>query len=274
MMKTHLLTLVAGAALAVHAQAQVLINDTFASGNITNWYSAGVAGSSISAFNAGGGNEYLSINSSNVATAGNHAFRAFTGTTLAVGETMRLTVDIAQFNNMGNVNNAFGFALFNTTSSYTADQSAANIWATGSQGYRFFLASGTGSNSTLGWLNLGATNTPWAGAANTNANSTDAAGILSTNVLKFELAAISTNEVQLTVINGASTLFNAVSTSGGNPDYFTFNTLAIGYLTTSAANRSVRLDSVHLEVVPEPSTVALLALGSGALWFAVRRRLT
>lgn len=272
-MKKSLLAVVTLSAMFSNAPAQILINDTFAGGNISGWYSAGVTGYSVSAFNAGGGNEYLSINATNVGTSGGHGFKAFSNTTLAIGETLRLTVDIAQLNNLGSVNNSIGFALFNSASSFASDQVAANIWDPGSQGYRFFLASGSGTNSSLGWLNLAATNTPWAGAGNTNATSTSSAGLISTNLLTFDLSRTAIDEMQLTVINGASTLFNAISTTNaGVPDYFAFNTLAVGYLTTSASTRSVRLDSVQLEVVPEPSTIALFALGAGAIAFAARRR--
>lgn len=272
-MKKILLSILGITALAVSASAQtVIFNDTFTSGNITGWYSAGATGSSVSAFNNGGGQEWLSVNSSNATATGQHAFKAFTGTTLAVGETMRLTMNVAQINSMPNANNSFGVALFNTSSSYSADQNTASVWAIGSQGYRFFLASGTNTGSTLGWANLGAVNTPWAGGSNNAATSTAAAGTLATGNLVFDIARTGLAELQFTVTNGATTLYNAVSsTAGTTPEYFTFNTLAAGYLTSSAATRSVRFDTVNLSVIPEPTTWALLA-GSLTTMMVFRRR--
>jgi len=263
-------------ALAPVAKAQI-INDTFstnpANPNDVGWYSS--AGT-VTTFNGSSGALQFTQGDT---TANVSVFKQFSQTTLAVGESLRLTFDYTAFASqpISVSNSHFRIGLFDTSNTFTSNQ-AASSWSTTNEGYTMGIGAGTtGATSNFfyrtGNAGIVSTTSPSTalGAADT-LNVTNFA-LVPVNV-EFTITRLSATEIQLAgkfVQNSITTTFTTKNVTATGNYVDTFDTLFIGY-GSSANGRGFTIDNVNLTVVPEPSSYALLLGGLGLLVLLRRRR--
>lgn len=269
--------------LAEHAGAVNVLNDKFLDGTITNGTNAGETDTAyftnrdlttltIVSDNTTGPDEGANDNALNF-NPGGSTFRGFLGeftsTTAAVGERLVLNFDIRY---LASASGEFRFGLYNNGgTSVTGNNQAAD---SNDYGYRIALdrngmAASTSLASEIGEaasdIGLGTTR------AITGGTTSDftAFGTVSQNVsLSVERTNATTNTITLG-INGTtrgSWTDNATGASNGTAATFTFN--EVFFSPTQATQ--VRFDNISVDLIPEPSTALLGALG--ALCLLRRRR--
>lgn len=242
--------------------ATLLFEDNFASGT-TGWYSGGSNGTIA---NPSGALSWNPITAGTPAVIG----RQFSATSLAVGETMRLSFSWTPQTDASGITR---IGLYNLQNSITANgwnaASPGGIGGT-SSGYFSFFRDNDGTN---GWGARYETGTV-PSASDIQDGTSLGTGITQFDFISgtvytvvFDVTLTSLTQVQtfLTVSSGSSTHMTVSGTHSGGV-LSSFNTVGV---RTNEGTTSL-LDNVRLEVIPEPSAVLLGALGS--LVLAVRRR--
>lgn len=257
-------TLLAIAALPSVSFGSVIFNDTFDSGT-GGWYRAGTSGI------LGNSSQKLSWAEDG---SGMHEVigRPFAPTTVAVGETLRLTYTFTTTSTLPTIIRVGLYDFANTIS--------APGWATGSasiggsyDGYNSFLRV---NNSTEG--NAARSDTGTILDNDAGKGPLQAGTNYSTNTSPYNLAAstayVLTYEITRTAENSITTVFtlgdgsSVLQQVGGAYDSassFIFDTV-----TLRNTSGTLLYDDINLEVIPEPSTLALAAVALSGI--AMRRR--
>lgn len=266
---TSLATALAGAQLAT---AVPLFTDTFDSGTGA-WYKADTQNSTTLSNSSG----QLSFATGSATNMSDAIGRAFTETTLAVGETLRLTFDYRQ--DAASVE-LLRVGIFNLTgrTATTDDWSGASSPAGSFAGYYGFVRDNDSSNfnalreeadTFTGAQTVGPT------AARTGTFTTYSDGVTPYDInqngtvtykVLFDITRSATNTVELKFdfmdSTGAIKHFDMSATDNTTP-YTTFDTIVLRPNAGTAY-----FDNVQLSVVPEPST----ALAGGLMFLGALRR--
>jgi len=288
-----------------HAQT-VVFSDTFnTAGNANDygWYYRGtnqLTGSNT----VTGGNMLLSNNGT--AMGGSSAvWKSFNSTTLASGQTLRLTLNVSGYTAFSD--GVFGpsIVLGNSSTAVSADGGYIVSSDLPRYAYRISLPRGATTGGT-GGTGDGATGITQMYTMNGTTPS-NASQQLSTNLFSANAAADANNQT-LAVTSTAQTFFTLgtytqdavlvwdisnvggqitfggsftapnggatttfLSADAGLVDNVTFNKIAIGNLLWGGT--SFKVNSVDLQVVPEPTTWALIAAGMTFITVMRRRRL-
>jgi hypothetical protein len=286
--------------------AQTLFNDTFDTAGDANTYGWYYHGTNMTTSNTvSGGNLTLSNNG---AVPGNNSgiWKSFGDQTLAAGETMRLTVHIAggvftssplglsfTLVDSATVINANGGILSSTANPRYAYQlllprgttSAGTGGVTAQNGIKQLYYAGAGTPAFNSQILSVTENSP-NGAPDANnptlpVTSTDQTFFTngtytSDAVLVWELSNVG-GQMQFggsfTAPNGGATT-TFVTSDAVLFDHFTFDKVSIAspYWGTTTALNNVAINSVSMEIVPEPATWVLLAFGGLMVGVFLRRR--
>lgn len=277
--------------LAGTTQAAIL-NDTFADGGITNgadvldtnWFLITGSGAlTAQSDTTTGPNEGVAD------TALQHAAATFSGvggsftpTTIAVGETMRLSFDVRFTGTPSNNGAGFRFGLYNSNGGTIGTGSSGNDF-----GYVIRSGSGTSSGGSVA-KEVGGSTGPFGGLDILTLGRYTPAPPLGTTSKNYvmELTRLSATEIGIgfkidgvtysdsvtegfTTDNGSRTRLPSVpmgdEPASGGAAYFTFDEVLIG---TGNNATTYRVDNVKLEVVPEPASLAAI----GLLGLALGRR--
>ncbi len=264
MMKPSALAVAAMAACSSLAPAATLIfEDDFASGT-AGWYSGGTSGTISNPVGT------LSWNPT-VAVAPAVIARQFAVTSLAVGETMRLSFSWTPQSGGSGITRV---GLFNVARAITGDGWNA---ATGSGGiggsaagyFSFFRDDSGTANGARYESGSVSTSTDLDAGTELGSIVTQydfASGTVYTVVFDVTLTSLTEIKTLLTVSSAGTTRMSVSGTHSGSGIVSGFNTVGI----RANENTTSRFDDVKLEVIPEPSSALLAALGPVAL--AVRRR--
>jgi hypothetical protein len=273
-MKIQTPLILAALASAQFASAQIF-NDAFASGTGA-WYKADTTNSTTLSNVSG----QLSFNTGSATNMSDAIGRAFTETSLAVGETLRLSFDYRQdsasvellrvgiFNLTGRTATADDWSGATTPSGsfagyygFVRDNDSANFNAIREEANNF---NSSGTNNNIGpMMATGGTFTTYSNGINQFDINQD--GTVSYKV-RFDITRSATNTVNLAYnfMNAAGTTnhFALTATDATSP-YTTFDTVVIRPNAGTAY-----FDNVQLSVIPEPGT----ALGGLLLTAGMLRR--
>ena len=250
--------------LSILSQGATLFTDTFDSGT-GNWYKGGSSGTLSN--NAGQLSWQESGSDANEVIA-----RQFSTSTLAVGETLRLTFNYTQ---TGASPVILRVGLFNLQNSITADGWNTGVTNIGGsvQGYTTFVRdnSNAGNNARYetGTIDSTTTHAPLNAGTNIGSLNTTQYDIVEngslTYTVVFEVTLVSAGQMntQFTMSSVNGTHFSIPATT--SQIYNGFDTAALRITGGTAL-----LDNVSVELIPEPS--ALLLSGFGASAFFLRRR--
>jgi hypothetical protein len=265
-MTTKSLLFATALAAAGPASAVTIFNDTFDSG-VGDWRRAGTVGTLS---NPGGALSWAQNGSENTEIMG----RSFSATTLAVGETMRMTMNFTYSQGTATNNNIIRVGIYNLQNPIVNDGwsgGATNIGGT-FQGYTTFVrdASATGNPARIenGTIDSAITHGPIYSGTQIGTNSTNYdinqdGTVNYTLVFEMTLATAGQMNTLFTLSSGATT---HVSVSGTTATIYNgFNMAGL-----RSAEGTILADSILLEVIPEPSGVSLA--GFGALALCIRRK--
>ncbi len=229
--------------------ATVLFNDTTfsANPNAEGYYSATSTTSTVTGSGSG-----LTWNS---ATNFDSFFKQFTPTTLAVGETMTLSFTLVS-GPAGNVNTGFYYGLYDTSNTFASNQ-VASPWTGSTRGYALGLPRGTRTATAWYGLNVDASNLLSNGSqlGSVSPTQTYVAAGPQTTLVEFSITRSGASTILLDGTYDATTM--TTFDTGAN-DYFTFDTFAMGM---TGGTGGFIIDNISVTVVPEPSSIALLAVG-------------
>lgn len=151
-----------------------------------------------------------------------------------------------------------GTATFNNYTGYGAFYDPNAATGPSNDGFKQRTASNSTLMSVSGFTAIsGAPNTVWTGSTTSITGS-------------YTLTRVATGLQITSVINGG-TPQTVTDTSGIN---YTFDTFSFGTVSGTANNPALVFSDLTISVVPEPSAVALAALGLGAILFRVKYRRT
>jgi autotransporter-associated beta strand protein len=240
-----------GAALFVHQSlASVVFLDTFDSGT-GNWYKGGTEGTLSTVA------EELSWEPGSTDDARNNIGRSFSSTSVAVGETIRLTFDYRKVSATADILRA---GIFNTTTPITVDNWASGNLIGAYSGYYTFIRDNSasthipryqayGSSSNInGPLNTSGVTA--IGSATTQYNINDNGTVTYQGV--FEITRVSASQIEtlFTLSSGGTTHISVPGTNTTTEHMMSeFNTVA---LRTRYA--SVLFDNIKLEVIKADGT--------------------
>ncbi len=265
------LAVVAALALATStASATVVYTSDFSSGT-DSWFKGGNTGTLT------GGSGLLTW-TENGNSMDEVIARSFSAQTLSVGQTIRLTFNYSQSGST--TNNIIRAGLYQTANSLGADNWAGGN-ATGSwQGYATFVRdnsasgnvarvdNGTGSTGTVGPTQgtASASNptvvvTTITSPANTTQFNINDSGTTYDVVFQVTYTSVSQMNTLFTLSSGATTHFSV--TGNTSTIYNTFNGMFLKQAGGSAM--PAIYSNIQLEVIPEPATLGLAALGALAL---------
>lgn len=257
--------MVLAACSSMGSATTLLFEDNFDAGT-TGWFSGGSDG------NMSNPSGTLSWNPTTAGVSSVIA-RQFTPTSLAVGETLRLSFSWTPQNETSGITRAGLLNLTNTISGNGWDATSGNggIGGTAS-GYFSFFRDNDGGN---GWgARYESGGVP--GAADLQDGTSIGSGTTQFNFISgtvytvvFDVTLVSLSEVQtlLTVGSGGSTHMSVAGTHTGAGVVSSFNTVGVRLHENSTS----RLDDVRLEVIPELSSALLAAFGPISMAFRRRR---
>jgi len=286
-----ILTLGASLMMAASASATVILSETWSSGNrtindlptSTAWYTSGATGN-LTATAADGGSMTQSL------SAGTHVIGYLTSSgkiNLAIGEIIELNFQFSLQNVSGN-GSYFRFGLFDSTA---VDPRIAvdNNGTGGFAGTRGFMANVTAQNedATVDLRRRSAGSTNETLIVSTNAYFANPASFDDTLSEALVSNVIYTGTMSVTRSGTALAAENIVSASMTGPDgnIFTLGTWTetntnivttgfdlVAFGISNSGRDSITFHSVTVQVIPEPSTMALL-LGIVAIGAVCRRRM-
>ncbi len=247
------------------ALSQLIFQDDFAAGSSTDWATRLVNGASVQFSGA----LILTTDVFNAQPVA--AYRSFNSVSLLDGEVLRMTFDLsASSPSAHNTFPRFALGFANPLITGTSGNLAVPL-----AGYHASLPIKTTYPQIVNWVNASEA-TPLnffnSATAMVGVGPWFPAGVSVTSVPKpvvWEIARIGSDLTFSGSLDGTS--FSAGSATGANvlPD-FKFNTVGLAY--GYEGNTSATYDNFRLEVVPEPSTVALLLGGLMVTFFAIKRR--
>ncbi|NJK92040.1 MAG: PEP-CTERM sorting domain-containing protein [Blastochloris sp.] len=260
--------------------SQVLVNDNFNDGNRTNggvgqldWYAVKAATTiTMQSDNTTGPDEGVNDGTLQITPTGmfiGMLVGNFGSTTLSVGQSFVLSLDF-RYITAPSTGSVFRFGLYNSNGSVT---SADNNTSSGNDfGYRVQVA----SNAPPSFVDE-------SGAAPDVTSGSDSTAITGGTLSNMPALGTSSHRAVLTLTRAdVNTMTFGLSLNGSNlvssgaytdtsGAFFTFDEIAFG---AGNSTNTYRIDNVNLEVIPEPSTYALLGLGLGALWILRRKKTT
>lgn len=255
----------AALSLMQNASAVVIFQDTFtgiSNPNSAGWYS----------FNSNSGGGAWTIATDNTAPlSGNvlsnpagavsntSVYKQFSTTTLTnVGDSISISLDLHSVTGVGSI----GISLLGTNQTITANQFGGTV-LTNAAGYGFglqstqertFLTAGTGNL----WEVSNNDPIPYT----TYLGNVSASTPITTNAVTFSLTLTKTaTGVQIDSSYGGTVFSSYTDTTGSI--YTSFNTVRI--FGNPASGNKIDIDNVTVTTVPEPSAVALLAVGLTAV---------
>jgi len=267
-----------------------LVTDTFSDGDRTTnaaWYYAVGSGAPTSV-NTNGTQQNLYVNASSRSNA--QVWTTFSSTTIAVGQTLRVSMNFDVSGGSGNSGDApLRVGFYNVASPVAADQDGGITNANWSEatGYAAFVSAAAGSTLTGSTTNFrqrtDANNTLWAGGAHTGITSNVSGTVpavlggdadLTTSPLRYTLGYTMTRTGADSMdlfysLSDANGQIHSISGSAASGIESTFNTFS--FFTGAAAAEDFAIDNVTVELVPEPG-VALLGAAAGMLLLQLRKR--
>jgi len=282
-MNTKIAALLASLLLGVNpANAAVLVNSTFTdsslgaggrnatnSSNLTPWFLVSSATSTnaqvVDDSGGGGLGKSMQVNS------GHTVYTAFSGTSLADGESITLTLNYRFTATPSTSSETFRIALSNanTAAAITSDQ--GSISTTNLQqyvGYYAGLAIGVNpsTNGTVLRQRDSGTSSALTSTSQSSSLGFNTSGVVSgttSHSLEYSISRNGTTLSFSTKIDG-STMLNGTDTTS---IYTSFNALSI-----AGVGGTVVLDNIVLQTVPEPTVCVLFGIGAAFMLYRSRRR--
>lgn len=191
-------------------------------------------------------------------------FIHFPETTLADGESLRLTLAIGSAA-LGSTTSQFQLTFANTSQTFT-ENVATNSW-TNFTTYSTWI--GAGGTNTSRIRSGSPSGTTYLASSTLYGPSASDAVAGSNRVIVFEVLRVNEEDHRLFVSIDDTVLWNFEQAPH---DFSTFNTLGIAVRSAGGTvERNFGLESITLEVIPEPAMASLLLLSAGL--FLTRRRI-
>lgn len=252
------------------ANATVLINDTFTSNGTSasyGYYLIRNAAAGVTASVTGGTG--LIVDQAATGTQNTGIFKKFATTGLAVGETLTMTMGL-NFN-QGNSTTGDAFRIMLGSTSTTGTATNFNAFNADTLFTSLRLANGTGTSGSVR-SHVAADGANISTFTGTNSVFTQGSGgIPLTNAVSSVVFSLTRTGSGIDIagnLNGNS--IGSFSRAGAEA-LTSYNLFGV-YQNSSTPNLDFTLTSVNLQIVPEPSTWALLAGGLTALTIFRRRR--